>query len=452
MCLRYIAYWGGKNNIVFLGDSRIRQLYNAFIKTCSPNEESINSHFPAHHDLQYKEHDLRLEVRFLWQPIVNESMAQVLREWLTRDASQRPKMIVMGSATHSIKTSNASLKALEYYRKNLTLLVPILDRLADSTQILWALQDPVVPEKLKPDRIMITNEQIDAYNKAAMEILKYSSSRNVHVWSSARLIAQGYNSDTTEKDDGLHMSPKGLHYAIQILFNMYCNDQMNYNDGTCCSDPETVTTLQLITFVVFAVFVVMAIVILVHRKFFVKSYRFHLLVNEETEESNNSQVLQTTEVKSYSELITSLAKLALIMLYFYLCDRTNFFMKENKYFTRPNFFLPIAYVFALGLFFTEESSHTIVLHRDQTDELKGWMQMIILGLWSTRSIHFCDHIPCPTAYHYTGASQVLTIYMHIRLLVTAYLFLSGFGHFTYFWHTGDISFHRLWKVWNFPLN
>ena len=37
--------------------------------------------------------------------------------------------------------------------------------------------------------------------------------------------------------------------------------------------------------------------------------------------------------------------------------------------------------------------------------------------------------------------------MHIRLLVTAYLFLSGFGHFTYFWHTGDISFHRLWKVW-----
>jgi hypothetical protein len=55
-------------------------------------------------------------------------------------------------------------------------------------------------------------------------------------------------------------------------------------------------------------------------------------------------------------------------------------MKENKYYTQPNFFLPIAYVFALGLFFTEESSHTIVLHRDQTDELKGWMQMIILGM------------------------------------------------------------------------
>ena len=199
-----------------------------------------------------------------------------------------------------------------------------------------------------------------------MEILKYSNSQNVHIWSSARLVAQGYNSDTNAKDDGLHMSAKGLNYAIQILLNMYCNDQMNYNDGTCCSDPESITTLQLITFVVFSLFVVIAILVLFHRKFFVKTYKWHLLVNEDIDESNDNQVLKLSEVKSYYELITSLAKLAVIMFYFFLCDRTNFFMKENKYFTQPNFFLPIAYVFALGLFFTEESSHTIVLHRDQT--------------------------------------------------------------------------------------
>lgn len=30
-------------------------------------------------------------------------------------------------------------------------------------------------------------------------------------------------------------------------------------------------------------------------------------------------------------------------------------MKENKYFTYTNFFLPLGYLFALGLFFTEES-------------------------------------------------------------------------------------------------
>ncbi|CAG2120979.1 unnamed protein product, partial [Medioppia subpectinata] len=345
MCLRYIAYWGGKNNIVFLGDSRIRQLYYAFIKTCSPNENLINSEFAAHHDLEYKERDLRLEIQFLWHPIVNDSMADVIRHLAAKDASERPNLIVMGSATHSIKSSNASLKALEYYRKNLTLLVPNLDKMSASTQILWTLQDPVSAEKLKPDRAMITNEQIDAYNKAAMEILKYSQSNNVHIWGSARLVAQGYNSDSSNPtDDGLHMSPKALNYAIQILLNMYCNDQMNYNDGTCCSDPEVITTLQLIVFVVFALFIVVAIVIFCHRKFSAKSYKWHLLVNEDMDDEptgSRPAVVSEEDVKSYYELITCLAKMSLIMFYFFLCDRTNFFMKENKYFTRPNFFLPI---------------------------------------------------------------------------------------------------------------
>ncbi len=388
MCMRYIAYWGGRNNIVFLGDSRIRQLYNAFIKIASPNEEQINSAYAPHHDLQYKERDLRLDVQFLWHPIVNETMAQVFREWVKMEVSQRPNIVVIGSATHQIKSSNGSLKALEYYRKNLTLLLPNMDKISDTTHILWALQDPVSPEKLKRDRLMITNEQIDLYNKAAMEILKYSTTNNVHIWSSARLVAQGYNSDSNnENDDGLHMSPIALNYAIQILLNMYCNDQMNYNDGTCCSDPEAITTIQIITFAVFIIFIVITIVILFYRKFSSKHYRWHLLVNEDTDESSSDQqvlvneVKDVKDVKSYYELITSLAKLGLIMSYFFLCDRTNFFMKENKYYTQPNFFLPIAYVFALGLFFTEESSHTIVLHRDQTDELKGWMQMIILGMF-----------------------------------------------------------------------
>ncbi|CAN8023544.1 unnamed protein product, partial [Ixodes persulcatus] len=103
-------------------------------------------------------------------------------------------------------------------------------------------------------------------------------------------------------------------------------------------------------------------------------------------------------------------------------------MKENKYYTHLNFFLPVAYVFALGLFFTEETQHTQVLHRDQTNEWKGWMQLIIL------------------IYHTTGASQVLPIYMHVRVLVTSYLFLTGYGHFTYFWHNGDFGLYRLWQV------
>ena len=35
--------------------------------------------------------------------------------------------------------------------------------------------------------------------------------------------------------------------------------------------------------------------------------------------------------------------------------RTTFFMKENKYYTNVNFFLPFSYLMILGLFFTEKT-------------------------------------------------------------------------------------------------
>ena len=37
-------------------------------------------------------------------------------------------------------------------------------------------------------------------------------------------------------------------------------------------------------------------------------------------------------------------------------------------------------------------------------------------------------------YHYTGASQVLEIYMFVRILVSSYLFLNGFGTFQFYWN------------------
>lgn len=80
----------------------------------------------------------------------------------------------------------------------------------------------------------------------------------------------------------------------------------------------------------------------------------------------NQQAIQNNDF----EPILSLATLGCIMAYFYLCDRTNFFMKENKYYSEFSFWIPVCWLFAVGLFFTEDSKFTKVLHRDQTDEFK----------------------------------------------------------------------------------
>jgi len=146
--------------------------------------------------------------------------------------------------------------------------------------------------------------------------------------------------------------------------------------------------------------------------------------------------------RSYSPVVTNLqpsepdlhdtfcaiSTLGLIVCYFYLCDRTNFFMKENKYYSDWSFWLPVGYVLVLGLFFNEDSRSPKVLHRDQTLEWRGWMQLLVLAAQST------------------GAARLLPIHMLMRALNSGYLFLTGYGHFYYTWHTGNTGLVRLLQV------
>lgn len=45
-----------------------------------------------------------------------------------------------------------------------------MHKIGKRTRLLWMLQDPVAHEKLNPDRAAITNDQLDLYNMAAMEV------------------------------------------------------------------------------------------------------------------------------------------------------------------------------------------------------------------------------------------------------------------------------------------
>lgn len=152
-----------------------------------------------------------------------------------------------------------------------------------------------------------------------------------------------------------------------------------------------------------------------------KGFIFYAPLNQQT----NSNGILANEL---SPALVASSTLAIIMGYFYLCDRTNFFMKENKYYSEFSFWIPVGYVFVLGLFFTDDSRYTKFQHRDQTDEFKGWMQVVIL------------------IYHLTGADRITPIYMLIKVLISAYLFLSGYGHFSYMWYTGNAGLTRFLQV------
>ena len=69
-----------------------------------------------------------------------------------------------------------------------------------------------------------------------------------------------------------------------------------------------------------------------------------------------------------------------------------------------------------------------VLGGEQRDEWRGWMQLVIL------------------VYQMTGAEAVEGLRLLVHTLTTAHLFLLGYSHFTFLFHTADFSLLRFARV------
>ncbi|XP_054582158.1 N-acetylneuraminate 9-O-acetyltransferase isoform X4 [Eptesicus fuscus] len=404
-------------HIAFIGDSRIRQLFYSFVKIINPQFKEEGN---KHENIPFEDKIASVKVDFLWHPEVNGSMKQCIKVW-TEDSVAKPHVVVAGAATWSIKIHNGSNEALSQYKMNITSIAPLLEKLAKTSDVYWVLQDPVYEDLLSENRKMITNEKIDAYNEAAVSVLN-SSTRNskshVKMFSVSKLIAQ---ETIMESLDGLHLPESSRETSAMILMNVYCNKILKPVDGSCCQPRPPLTLMQKLAACFFTLSIVGYLIFyIIHRNAHRKNKPCTDL--ESGEEKKN---IINTPVSPLEILLQSLCKLGLIMAYFYMCDRANLFMKENKFYTHSTFFIPIIYILVLGVFYNENTKETKVLNREQTDEWKGWMQLVIL------------------IYHISGASTFLPVYMHVRVLVAAYLFQTGYGHFSYFWIKGDFGIHRV---------
>lgn len=85
-----------------------------------------------------------------------------------------------------------------------------------ASSIYWMLQDPIDEAKYSLNKSvfeLITNKQIDSYNRAAINLLYYSP---IQVWSSSRIVSQAYNKDSS---DGLKIGPFALSIVSFFFFN-----------------------------------------------------------------------------------------------------------------------------------------------------------------------------------------------------------------------------------------
>lgn len=199
-------------------------------------------------NLEFIDTKLRLRVNYIYANEVTKSLIDQFTKW--QNEEDPPSAIVASCTYAGFFNGNLTSDTILKFSFNLTRLVKPIDNLiAKKSKVLWKLQDHINEDidHLSENWKNVQNKDIDKFNQAIYDVLAYS---DVHIWSSSKSIASGLLS---EAKNGWKLSPLALQHDTQILLNMYCNDYMNYNDGSCCSSAEPYTILQIVTYAVFGV-------------------------------------------------------------------------------------------------------------------------------------------------------------------------------------------------------
>ncbi|EEH50896.1 uncharacterized protein MICPUCDRAFT_23866 [Micromonas pusilla CCMP1545] len=124
------------------------------------------------------------------------------------------------------------------------------------------------------------------------------------------------------------------------------------------------------------------------------------------------------------------AEFGLVLGMFYLADRTGGISDSGKSYDRDLFLTLFLTFAAYGWRTSLGKTETYVpLNRKQTEEWKGWMQVLFL------------------LYHYFKASEV---YNAIRIFIAAYVWMTGYGNFSYYYVRKDFGVPRflqmMWRL------
>ena len=197
-------------------------------------------------DTEFEDRKLNMRATYIFANEVSDFLLDSITKF--EDTKEVRAVFVVGFTHRNFLNGNVTEDLLKQYAANLTRLVVPFDHLVtQKSKVLWKLQDRVNEEKLPDNWKLVKNEDIDRLNRVARQVFRYT---DASIWESAWHISNGLVDNAV---DGYKLCSLGLRHYVQIMLNMYCNDYMNYNDGSCCSSAEPYTPLQIVTYAVFGV-------------------------------------------------------------------------------------------------------------------------------------------------------------------------------------------------------
>ncbi len=145
--------------------------------------------------------------------------------------------------------------------------------------------------------------------------------------------------------------------------------------------------------------------------------------------SNEKSLPLEKTVSSIRLLTKEISKFGFILLFSYICEYNPIFPNSEKVDDIDMVLLSVIVLLMFSLLNIKKSSSDDFLNREQTEEWKGWMQFMFL------------------LYHYFSVHE---IYNPVRVFVTSYIWMTGFGNFSFFYIKSDYSlvriFQMLWRL------
>ncbi|KAI2636398.1 Cas1p-domain-containing protein [Hypomontagnella submonticulosa] len=413
---------------VFIGDSAIRQLFWAAARRL----DAKGLLAPAkHRDLSFDADSVKVE--FIWDPWLNSTaLKTILWALPTKPAyiyeyeetkGALPADLIVVGAPGLWAARYGGDDYLKLFVEGVQAVIPYLSSPTPKSQavagigpriFLAPVQNPEY-DKLSPNRsVTITPDRIDAMNEY-LSLL--SPRRSLHVpWAFNQMSADPKNAFGV---DGLHVSDYIATQKLDVVLNAYCNVEQRarsrYFKGTCCTEDPP----NRIFWPVFFLGVLMAV--------------YHVY-------NAHHRVVQNLV------LIRANFGIIFTLLWCWACDGKSYLGKEERWYQEDDFVRVCLYWLIASILGcrrttpprSEELSLSIeeikrhspgyrgpgFLSREQSDEIKGLMQGFIL------------------LYHYHYASQTLWVYKIIRLFISGYFYLSGYGHTIYLLKTEDYSIRR----------
>ncbi|KAJ3014873.1 hypothetical protein HKX48_004902 [Thoreauomyces humboldtii] len=412
---------------VFVGDSTARTAYLALREKLLPNAPQIEDK----HQNQNAETD-HVSLYFYWDPFWNVTDFKN-PPWIGTTGEKKEddgteSSLVLFSAGHWFMRLAGESGEKDFEAALNKVLDGAAERERDGTgngneKILVRPVTPVVDSKLNAGRQgLLTNEKVVRYNSIVDAVFETRTSESVE---HATYISNLYSAGEHLTEDGLHYDAKVLESEVQMHLNKACNQdyaRFPAMSATCCATYPTVKSQQLVTLLAFAVMGVATWI-----------WRTTDRTMDAKGGPHSSPIFQRVtgilDVYLPTEVAAKdLAIIGLAVLYMLVVDRTSLFTKVNKIFSYPAFGALALICIVPGLSTIKTEKDSTFLNRHQTDEWKGWMQLAIL------------------VYHYTGASSVTPIYAVIRVMVASYLFMTGYGHFTFFYKKDTFTFARAASV------